>query len=73
MCVGGVPEIVKNGVTGFLVVPDDPRMLALRLTRLLQNEALRREMGEAGRKRVEENYSLENYRAKLKGILNGIQ
>jgi glycosyltransferase involved in cell wall biosynthesis len=60
--VGGIPEIVKNGVTGFLVVPDDPRMLALR-----------REMGEAGRKHVEENYSFENYRAKLKGILNEIQ
>ena len=72
-CVGGIPEIVKNGVTGFLVVPDDPRMLALRLTQLLQNQALRKEMGEAGRKRVEENYSFEGYRAKLRGILNEIK
>ena len=73
MSVGGIPEIVKNGVTGFLVVPDDAKMLALRLTQLLQNDALRREMGEAGRKRVEEKYSFEGYRVKLKGILNEIE
>jgi phosphatidylinositol alpha-1,6-mannosyltransferase len=72
-CVGGIPEIVKNGVTGFLVVPGDLEMLALRISQLLTNEGLRNQMGEAGRKRGEENYSFEGYRAKLKAILNEIQ
>ena len=69
-CVGGATEIVNNGVTGFLVVPGDLEMLALRLTQLLEDEALRKEMGEAGRKRVEENYGFEGYRTKLRAILN---
>jgi glycosyltransferase involved in cell wall biosynthesis len=72
-CIGGATEIVKNGVTGYLVVPGDLKMLALHLTRLLQDEALREEMGEAGRKRVAENYGFEAYREKLKGILNEIE
>jgi glycosyltransferase involved in cell wall biosynthesis len=69
-CVGGATEIVKNGVTGFLVVPGDLEMLALRLTQLLEDEALRKELGDAGRKRVEENYSFDGYRTKLRAILN---
>jgi phosphatidylinositol alpha-1,6-mannosyltransferase len=68
--IGGAIEIVKNGVTGFLVVPGDLKMLALRLTQLLQNEALRKQMGDAGKKRVEENYSFEAYRSKLMRILS---
>jgi len=69
-CIGGATEIVKNGVTGFLVVPGDLEMLALHLTRLLDDEALRERMGDAGRKRVAENYGFQTYRAKLKSILN---
>lgn len=72
-CMGGPTEIVMNGVTGFLVVPGDLKMLALQLTRLLQDEVLRKQMGEAGRKRVTENYSFEAYRAKLRGLLNDIE
>jgi len=68
-CIGGATEIVKNGITGFLVVPGDLKVLALHLTRLLQDEALRVQMGEAGCKRVAENYSFERYRAKLREIL----
>lgn len=71
-CMGGATEIVKNGVTGFLVVPGDLKMLALHLSRLLADDALREQMGGAGRKRVTETYSLEAYRGKLKGLLNEI-
>jgi glycosyltransferase involved in cell wall biosynthesis len=72
-CVGGTPEIIVNGVTGFLVAPDDLQGLELRLTQLLQNETLRGEMGEAGRKRVEEKYSFVRYRERLMEILNEIE
>ena len=71
--IGGATEIVKNEVTGFLVVPGDLKMLAIQLTRLLQDGALREQMGEAGRKHVAESYSFERYRLKLKAVLNEVE
>jgi phosphatidyl-myo-inositol dimannoside synthase len=70
--LGGATEIVSDGATGFLVPPGDLKTLALRLTQLLTSKDLCKEMGEAGRKRVERNHSFEKYQAKLKTILNEI-
>ncbi len=42
--VGGIPEVVRDGVDGFLVPPDDDRLLAERLSLLLSDETLRRQM-----------------------------
>lgn len=50
--VGGTPETVEEGVTGYLVPPADPSALAQRILALLANEAQRRSMGEHGRRRV---------------------
>jgi L-malate glycosyltransferase len=59
--VGGLPEVVKSGVTGFVVPPRDPEAIAAAFIALLENDELRKEMGRAGRKLVEENYEwLEN-------------
>jgi glycosyltransferase involved in cell wall biosynthesis len=58
--VGGTPEVVNDGETGFLVDPGDPATLAERIAQLLSDGDLRRKMGEAARKRVEEKFSLEN-------------
>ena len=59
--VGGLPEVVKAGVTGFVVPPRDPEAIAAAFLALLENDELRKEMGRAGRKLVEENYEwLEN-------------
>ena len=55
--VGGTPELVADGETGLLVPPRDPRALADALTRILRDPELRRRMGEAGRRRVEERFS----------------
>src|SRR5205823_3830588 len=46
--VGGMPEHVQDGVTGFIVPPNDPTTLRDRLRRLLDDPALARRMGEAG-------------------------
>ncbi|NOZ27282.1 MAG: glycosyltransferase family 4 protein [Chloroflexi bacterium] len=51
--VGGVPDLVADGVTGFLVPPGDPAALAERLARILGDEASRRAMGERARKAAE--------------------
>jgi glycosyltransferase involved in cell wall biosynthesis len=50
--VGGVPEVIVPGETGFLVAPRDPPGLAAGLRPLLTDPALRDRMGAAGRERV---------------------
>lgn len=57
--VGGVPEVVLDGVTGLLVPPRDPQALAGAIVRLLGDPELRRRMGQAGRERVREHFSVD--------------
>lgn len=48
--VGGIPEVVLEGETGFLVEPGDVRAIAQKTTLVLQDESLRQEMGNNARK-----------------------
>lgn len=57
--VGGIPELVVDGVTGFLVPPCHPERLREALSQLLASVQLRRRMGQAGRNRVESSFTLE--------------
>ena len=50
--IGGLPEVVQDGVTGILVPPKDPDALAEAVIRLLRDPELRRRLGNAGRERV---------------------
>jgi glycosyltransferase involved in cell wall biosynthesis len=50
-------EIVDNGKTGLLVERGDAQALAEALTTLINNNELRRSMGEAGRQRIEKFFS----------------
>ena len=54
---GGSPEIVRDGVEGFLVRPGDADTLARRLDCLLDSPGLRREMGRRGRRRVRRKFT----------------
>lgn len=54
---GAFPEIVEQGKTGLLVPRSDPRALADAILYLLENEKLRRAMGQAGRERVLERFT----------------
>lgn len=56
---GGVPEIIGDGESGLLVPPSCPEKLSSALILLLQDEALRRRLGEAGRRRAETTFSIE--------------
>ncbi len=49
--VGGIPEIIRDGLDGLLVPPEDPAALEACLGRLLANAQLRAEMGRNGRAR----------------------
>ena len=56
--VGGNPEVVSDGVTGFLVPPGDVSSFASKTVELLLDKELRRRMGEEARRRVERNFLL---------------
>jgi glycosyltransferase involved in cell wall biosynthesis len=59
--VGGIPELVKEGKTGFLFEVGDTHLLVEKIKNLLGDKNLTAEMGERGRKSIEENYSDEKY------------
>ena len=55
--VGGVPELMKNNETGFLVEKGNSEELINKLSILIDDKEKREEMGNKGRKFVEENFS----------------
>jgi glycosyltransferase involved in cell wall biosynthesis len=57
--VGGLPEVVDDGVTGLLVPPGDVESLADAIARLLLDEDLRHRLGANGRKKFERTLSVE--------------
>jgi glycosyltransferase involved in cell wall biosynthesis len=58
--IGGLPYTVSDGLTGLLFEPGNPFDLAEKIARLLDDPALRREMGLAGRRRFEEDFTWED-------------
>ena len=56
--VGGNPEVVKEGETGYLVPPRDPALFAEKLLCLIGDGEMRTDMGNAGRARVERFFNL---------------
>lgn len=56
--VGGVHEMVVDGVTGFLVPHSDPRRLANRMLQLLSDPDTARRMGDAARSKVQSEFDL---------------
>jgi glycosyltransferase involved in cell wall biosynthesis len=57
--VGGNPEVVAEGVTGYLVPPEDPEAMARRILELIRNPITRRQMGAAGRRRMLQEFTTE--------------
>ena len=57
--ISGIPELVDDGETGLLVPSGDPVALANALERLARDRALRRRLGEAGRRKVTREFSLQ--------------
>jgi glycosyltransferase involved in cell wall biosynthesis len=57
--VGGVPDVVDDGITGLLVAPGDVPALARAIVSLLVDPERRRRMGAAGRERVAETYGAD--------------
>jgi len=57
--VGGIPEVLTDGVDGLLVLPRDSQALAEAIGRLAKSPSLRERMGEAGYRTVVERFSID--------------
>ncbi len=66
--VGGLPEVVEDGVTGIIVPPRDCQRAAAALERLIFNGDLREKMGKAGRERVRRLYNWDDNVQKMLNI-----
>ena len=66
--VGGIPEYIEDGVSGFLVEPGNPAALAERILRLLEDETLAQRMGQAARARVETHCRFDSMIEQIEGL-----
>src|SRR5262249_38722166 len=66
--VGGIPEMIEDGVTGLLVPPHDPVALAGAITSLLRDHQLADLLGRAGHDLVHQRLCLEQLIASVEGI-----
>lgn len=67
-CFSGIPELVVDGSTGLLVEPDDVLALAEAMAKLLEDPDCRRRMGQDGRQRVLQHFTVQGSASKLQGI-----
>jgi len=70
--VAGIPEAVIDGVTGFLVKPRDITSLADRLSILLMDDSLRRDMGLRARRHVETEFNYDTVIPKIAALLREV-
>lgn len=66
---GAIPEAIVDGVNGFLVPQQNVESLADKLEILIENPALRNEMGLAGKKMYEEKFTLAHFEKRMLDIL----
>jgi glycosyltransferase involved in cell wall biosynthesis len=69
--VGGNPEAIIDGATGWLVTPGKPEELAMKIMDMLEDPEKAEKWGEAGRRRVEQNFSCSKMVAEHKKLYTG--
>jgi glycosyltransferase involved in cell wall biosynthesis len=69
---GGIPDIVLDGVTGYLVPKQNSQALADKLEILIKNPELRKEMGQAGKRLYEKKFTLEIFEKRMAEILQTV-
>jgi glycosyltransferase involved in cell wall biosynthesis len=70
--IGGIPEGIADGQTGFLAAEKDPEALARRMAELLDDPALRLRMGIQARAFVEERFDIRRQTEKLEAFYDGL-
>jgi glycosyltransferase involved in cell wall biosynthesis len=66
--VGGTPEIIEDGLNGFLVNPEDPEDIAEAALKLLEDRGLRLMMGKEGRMKAEKVFDLRKNLNKMRDV-----
>ena len=66
---GGIPDIIEDEVTGFLVSKNNVNSLAEKLNNLIESKELRKQLGRAARIKYENEFTLEKFEQKLSEIL----
>ncbi len=66
---GGTPDIIEDGITGFLVDHGDEVRLGQIIEMLVRDESMRQAIGRAGRTRVENQYQFEAFKRRFESIL----
>ena len=64
-CFGGAPEVVVDGVTGYIVNPYDTKVLAEKIIYLIKNPDIAKKFGEAGGERARKYFNLEKQIAEI--------
>jgi glycosyltransferase involved in cell wall biosynthesis len=67
---GGTCELIREGVTGMLVPPSDPKALVTAMERLLTDRALREKMGQAAATYAQENFGLPRYQDRMRNVID---
>lgn len=62
--INGIPEVIKNGINGFIVKPKNSTSMADAILELLKDKEKREKFGKAGRNLVENEFSLDNFACK---------
>jgi len=70
--IGILGELIKNGENGFLVNPNQPKILAERIITLLQNESLQTKIGKAGRDTILTKGTIDTFVEGIGKILSNI-
>jgi phosphatidyl-myo-inositol dimannoside synthase len=71
-CIGGVgaaAEVIEDGVTGFVVDPDEPEQVLQAVLRLFREPETRERMGQAGALRMVRHFTEEHFRCRFRAIL----
>jgi glycosyltransferase involved in cell wall biosynthesis len=58
--IGGIPEVVRDGVNGLIVPPMDPEAIAAAVKKIISTNGMKEKMGEAGRTMAQEKHSTEH-------------
>ena len=70
--IGGIPEMVENGRTGFLSKAGDSRELGEKILRLAQDRRLRESLGRAGREKAEKTYDIRKHASKIMKVYESL-
>jgi len=66
---GGIPNIIENGKTGYIVQKHSPKEIATKIEYLIKHPELRITMGKAGKDKFEKEFTLDKFENRMKDIL----